>query len=374
MTPRTKLASLPLSVDTLLNGDLGGGLLNLPLLNGDAPLIGSLGVNVNSLLNLDQLNSAVDAAGGLLGFLNPTIQRAKTQINQLGQQLLTASDSSAVPLSSLPVGLDLMRTLNEVAALAPADLSLAPKAKFTVAAPAAASAHSVTSLIWPVGAQPIDQNSAFIGNAEAGLTEPGLYAWVCKIHPYMLGAVVVDDPLTPGLDFGKKLNVNVKGGIVVPSSADVVQELVQKFFRITTPDNWQVYSNTQTKNWNPYYPPAPILQYDANEQPVLIPSLDAYYNSKFNEGVTLPALTQRPSVPGVGELWVDTQMEKYAEQGQVRRGDQGRRAELDRDPEGGATTDQPQQSAQHVVGPRRKVHLSDGMVLRPSDRVRPDHG
>ncbi|GAA4208490.1 hypothetical protein GCM10023074_52190 [Microbispora amethystogenes] len=318
VTPRTKLASLPLNTDTLLNGDLGGGLLNLPLLNGDAPLIGSLGVNVNSLLNLDQLNSAVDAAGGALGFLNPTIQRAKTQINQLSQQLSTVPDSSATPLGSLPVGLDLMRTLKEVAALAPTDLSLAPKAKFAVAAPAAASAHSVTSLIWPVGAQPIDQNSAFIGNAEANLTEPGLYAWACKIHPYMLGAVVVDDPLTPGLDFGKKLNVNVKGGIVVPSSADVVQELVQKFFRITTPDNWQVYSNTQTKNWNPYYPPAPILEYDANEQPVIIPSLDAYYNSKFTEGVTLPALTQRPSVPGVGELWVDTQMEQYA--GKVKSG------------------------------------------------------
>jgi DNA-binding beta-propeller fold protein YncE len=123
---------------------------------------------------------------------------------------------------------------------------------------------------------------------------------------------VVDDPLTPGLDFGKKLNVAVKGGAVVPSSADIVQQLVQKFFRITTPDNWQTFSNTQTKNWNPYYPPAPILQYDANEQPVLIPSLDAYYNSKFAEGVTLPALTQRPTTPGVGELWVDTQMEKFA--------------------------------------------------------------
>ncbi|GAA1734444.1 copper oxidase [Luedemannella helvata] len=312
VTPRTKLLNLPLDTTTLLNTDLAEDLLDLPLLGGTAPLLGSLGLDLGGVLNLDQLNQAVDAAGGLLGFLNPTVQRAKSQINQLAQQVAGQPADSALPLSSLPVGLDLMRTLNEISNLAPRDLSLKPQAKFKVAAPQAASSHSVTSLIWPLGATPIDQSSAFIGDVTADLTEPGLYAWACKIHPYMLGAVVVDDPLTPGLDFGKKLNVAVKGGVVVPSSADIVQQLVQKFFRITAPDNWQVFSNTETKNWNPYYPTAPILQYDANEQPVLIPSLDSYYNSKFSEGVTLPALTQRPSTPGVGELWVDTQMEKYA--------------------------------------------------------------
>lgn len=311
VTPRTRLLSLPLDSIPLLNGNLGD-LLNLPIIDGDAPLLGSLGVNLNSLLNLDQLNQAIDSAGGLLGFLNPTVQRAKSQVNQLRDQLAGRNANEAVALSSLPVGLNLMETLEDLAELAPRDISLTPKATFKVAAPDSASAHSVTSLIWPVGAQPFDQSSAFIGNVETSLAEPGLYAWACKIHPYMLGAVVVDDPLTPGLDFGKRLNVAVKGGLVVPSNADVVQQLVQKFFRITNPDNWQRFSNTATSNWNPSYPPAPILMYDGAGQPVLVPLLDAYYDSKFNEGVTLPALTQRPAVPGVGELWVDTQMEKYA--------------------------------------------------------------
>lgn len=312
VTPRTRLLNLPLDTDTLLNGALGEDLLDIPLLGGEQPLLNELGVDVGSLLNLDQLTSAVDAAGGVLGFLNPTVQETKQQINQLKQQMTTQSVDSAVPLADLPVGIDLMQNLEELTNLAPENLSLTPTATFKVAAPAAGSSHSVTSIIWPVGAEPMDQAAAFIGDVETTLEEPGLYAWACKIHPYMLGAVVVDDPLTPGLDFGKKLNVAAKGGMVVPSSADIVQQLVQKFFRITNPDNWQTFSNTEEKNWNPYYPPAPILQYDANEQPVLIPSLDAYYDSKFSEGATLPALTQRPATPGVGELWVDTQMEQYA--------------------------------------------------------------
>ncbi len=317
VTPRTRLLDLPLDSLPLLNSNLGN-LTNLPIVGGEAPLLGSLGVDLNSLLNLDALNAAIDAAGGALGFLNPTVQRAKQQVNQFRTQLAGQSANEAVALSSLPVGIDLMRTLADLQALAPKDLSLIPKAKFKVAAPAAASSHSVTSIIWPVGATPLDQSSAFIGDVETSLVEPGLYAWACKIHPYMLGAVVVDDPLTPGLDFGKKLNVAVKGGMVVPSSADVVQQLVQKFFRITVPDNWQTFSNTEAKQWNPHYPPAPILMYDAAEQPVLVPLLDSFYNSKFSEGVTLPALNQRPSVPGVGEVWIDTQMEGYA--GKVKSG------------------------------------------------------
>jgi DNA-binding beta-propeller fold protein YncE len=311
VTPRTRLLDLPLDSLPLLNTNVGD-LLNLPIVDGDAPLLGSLGVDLNALLNLDVLNEAIDDAGGTLGFLNPTVQRAKQQVTQLKTQLAGRNANEAVALSSLPVGLDLMRTLADLGALAPRDLSLTPKATFKVAAPQASSSHSVTSLIWPVGATAFDQSSAFIGDVETSLAEPGLYAWACKIHPYMLGAVVVDDPLTPGLDFGKKLNVAVKGGMVVPSSSDVVQQLVQKFFRITAPDNWQTFSNTEAKAWNPSYPPAPILMYDAAEQPVLVPLLDAYYESKFSEGVTLPALTQRPSVPGVGELCVDTQMEQYA--------------------------------------------------------------
>ena len=63
--------------------------------------------------------------------------------------------------------------------------------------------HTMTSLLFPTGAEnmPFDTN-AQKGSASVVLRRPGLYVFVCKIHPYMLGAVIVDDPNTPGLDLG----------------------------------------------------------------------------------------------------------------------------------------------------------------------------
>src|SRR5204863_122854 len=51
--------------------------------------------------------------------------------------------------------------------------------------------HSITSLIRPVGAAIMDQTAGFVGTREYEFTEPGLYAFTCKIHPYMLGAAAV---------------------------------------------------------------------------------------------------------------------------------------------------------------------------------------
>src|SRR4029079_6607808 len=50
--------------------------------------------------------------------------------------------------------------------------------------------HTMTSLLFPIGAEnmPFDTN-AQKGSAEVVLKTPGLYVFVCKIHPYMLGAV-----------------------------------------------------------------------------------------------------------------------------------------------------------------------------------------
>ena len=60
------------------------------------------------------------------------------------------------------------------------------------------------------------------------------------VTPYMLGAVVVDDPLTSGLDFGKASMVNSRN-LVVPSNSDIVNRLVNTFFNITNPNNWQQF-------------------------------------------------------------------------------------------------------------------------------------
>ncbi len=298
---------------SLMNADMGDKLLNVRPASATSPTpaIGSLGVDPLAALNLDNLLSSVRAVGQAKPESMPDVLKAEALIGQLSTQLAAKPADTPVNLSAVPAGPPLMQTLDRLKADAPAIGAV--KTKFTIAAPAVASAHTVTGLIWPKGAKsfPFDQGGAFVGDTEVDLTQPGLYAFACKIHPYMLGAVVVDDPLTPGIDFGKELVVNSRG-LDVPSNADIIQQLVNKFFVITNPKNWQHYSNTEDRTWNPTFPPAPILQWDGSGAPVLVPNLDAAQKQKFGLPKTLHALTQRPAVPGVGEVWVDTQMEKYA--------------------------------------------------------------
>ncbi len=173
--------------------------------------------------------------------------------------------------------------------------------------------HSVTSLIRPVGAAVMDQGAGFVGTKEYEFTEPGLYAFTCKIHPYMLGAAVVDDPLTVGLDFGKQSIVNMyDGATVVPSFSDIIFRLVRTFFTATVPSNWQTFSATTPVTWDPQYPAAPILTYKANGAPSLLPTLDGFYQQYFKEPKILPPANLKPAIPGVGEVWIDTQFEKTA--------------------------------------------------------------
>jgi YVTN family beta-propeller protein len=288
----------------LLNADLAPAITNARV----APTMGT-GVDTTKLLNLDRLRSAVAAA---LGSDSPKLKTVDALISSFTAEMSGRSIGKGVNLTSLPSGQKLMSLLTSIGA--GDDVASVPvTVNFHVSAPTAAGVHTATSLIWPEGAEgfPFDQSAAWRGDHTVQLTKPGLYAFACKIHPYMLGAIVVDDPLTPGLDFGKKLVVNSRG-LDVPSNADVIQQLVQKFFTITEAGNWAKYSPTAATTWDEKYPPAPILMYDSAGSPVLVPSLDAMYQTKFAEPHTLPAATQRPKTPGVGEVWVDTQMEKFA--------------------------------------------------------------
>jgi DNA-binding beta-propeller fold protein YncE len=171
--------------------------------------------------------------------------------------------------------------------------------------------HTATSLIRPTGAANIDQAGGFTGTKTYPITEPGLYAFTCKIHPYMLGAIVADDPLTPGVDFGDQSIVKMyDGNTVVPTFSDIIFRLVKTFFTATVTDNWQRYLPTQSVTWDPVYPTAPILTRKADGTPALLPSLDAFFQSYFHEPTVLPPGNQKPATPGVGEVWVDTQFEQ----------------------------------------------------------------
>jgi hypothetical protein len=69
--------------------------------------------------------------------------------------------------------------------------------------------HTITSLIFPENAQnmPFDQPRASKSSQSVTLQDPGLYVFTCKVHPYMFGAVIVDDPATQGLDLGENISL-----------------------------------------------------------------------------------------------------------------------------------------------------------------------
>jgi DNA-binding beta-propeller fold protein YncE/plastocyanin len=183
--------------------------------------------------------------------------------------------------------------------------------RFDVSKPDAMTVHTATSLLFPTGASsmPFDQEQAFQGTEDVTLTDPGLYVFVCKLHPFMLGGVIVDDPATPELDLGKTLTL--MNGATVPSASDLALRLVRAFFNITSPGNYQVHSASKPTTWDPKYPAVPVRAFDKDGNPVVIPNLDAYFDSYFHEPVTLPKVTA-PSVKGVGEVWIDTEYEKTA--------------------------------------------------------------
>jgi len=163
--------------------------------------------------------------------------------------------------------------------------------------------HTMTSLLYPTGAanMPFDTN-AQKGSASVVLQTPGLYVFVCKIHPYMLGAVVVDDPATPGLDLGE--SITLVNGITVPTISDLATRLLRTFFIATNPANWQNFASPAP--WHIAYPPV-----DVRITGGAVVNLAAVLSQRYGNDGALPPLAA-PATPGVGEVWVDTQFERTA--------------------------------------------------------------
>jgi DNA-binding beta-propeller fold protein YncE len=168
--------------------------------------------------------------------------------------------------------------------------------------------HTRTSLIFPTGAinMPFDTEPRK-GSDEVVLHTPGLYVFTCKIHPYMFGAVIVDDPSTDGLDLGKE--VTLVNGIKVPTLSDLALRLLRTFFIATNPANWQDY--TSAAKWHITYPPVPVLVAGLDGVVVRVPDLAKALSDAFGNDKTLDALSN-PTTAAVGEIWVDTQFEKTA--------------------------------------------------------------
>ncbi len=183
--------------------------------------------------------------------------------------------------------------------------------KFDISEPATEAAHTISFIVWPEGAKnmPYGQPGGVTGVHSVDLLTPGLYAWQCIIHPYMLGAAVIDDPSTPGADFGPALHWI--DGSTMPSAAHEVMKTVQSFFIITEPANWQVYKADQDTTWDPQFPQAPIMAGNADGSPAFIPNLHNHLSKMFETPKTLKP-PKAPAEPGVGSIYYGSQWEMSA--------------------------------------------------------------
>ncbi|MBS0423314.1 MAG: copper oxidase [Proteobacteria bacterium] len=162
--------------------------------------------------------------------------------------------------------------------------------------------HTRSSLIYPTGAAGMPFNTEpKKGGDSLTLTTPGLYVFTCSIHPYMFGAVIVDDPATGGLDLGSSLSLI--NGITVPSSSDLATRLLRTFFIATNPANWQDYAKNTP--WHITYPNVDV------RVDIGVVNLPAVLNARYGNDIAL-ALLQNPAAPAIGEIWAATQFEMTA--------------------------------------------------------------
>ena len=171
--------------------------------------------------------------------------------------------------------------------------------------------HTFTSLLWPTGAanMPHDQYSAFKTTDEVVLEKEGLYVFVCKLHPFMLAAAVVDNNgLGDGkLELGNAVTlISYNQAVSVPTSSDLATRLLRTFFLITNPANYQDHNpaTNPSLKWHIAYPPLPV-------QTDLAPVLDLKVVLEARYGNDLPLEGPvKPSIAGIGEIWVDAEYEK----------------------------------------------------------------
>jgi len=162
--------------------------------------------------------------------------------------------------------------------------------------------HTRSSLIYPTGAAGMPFNTEpKKGGDSLTLTTPGLYVFTCSIHPYMFGAVIVDDPATGGLDLGSSLSLI--NGITVPSSSDLATRLLRTFFIATNPANWQDYAKNTP--WHITYPNVDV------RVDIGVVNLPAVLNARYGNDIALAPL-QNPAAPAIGEIWAATQFEMTA--------------------------------------------------------------
>jgi hypothetical protein len=278
-----------------------------PVTTRRGPKRGDAGRALVRALNIDRTVAAVRAVGAAHPAVAPQAARAESLLGQLVAELATLPADAPVGLPELAVGPELTATLATLRAAAPADTAVT--VSFTVDPKRSRGERNPVGAVAPEGAQGFpfaDPTGPFVGTRTVQLTDPGLYVFADSVVPDVLGAVLVDDPLTVGLDFGPRLRIAGPGGeTVVPSTDDLVQSMVDDFFTATIPDNRPRPSSTEEVPWSPRHPAVPVLQQDAAGDPVLVPNLDAYFDRHFGYPRMLPR-TAKPKARGIGTVLVST--------------------------------------------------------------------
>ncbi|MDQ4072739.1 MAG: hypothetical protein M3162_00400, partial [Thermoproteota archaeon] len=161
--------------------------------------------------------------------------------------------------------------------------------------------HTITSLAFPAGAvgMPFDMTEPTKGSKSITLNDPGLYIFTCKVHTYMFGMVIVDDPSTQGLDVGQ--NIKLINGIEVPSNSDLATRLLRTIFIATNPSNWQ--NHTANDVWHITYPNVDVRMANG-----IVANLPSLLSERYGNDIRLAPITN-PKTQGMGEVWIDTQFE-----------------------------------------------------------------
>ena len=192
--------------------------------------------------------------------------------------------------------------------------------------------HTAAPLLYPTGGAPTSGGSPFKAILDphappivntVTLSEPGLYVFFCDIHVYMFAAVIVDETLADGLQLGKTIDlphVLATGVSGLPTASNLALRLVNAFFLITNPNNWQYFPLSGTATWAPTYPDLPVpIQVSTNgvDYDVTVPAhgLGGVIGPIFGipVGGAQLAAPVPPAEKGVGEVWVNTQFETQGE-------------------------------------------------------------
>ena len=183
--------------------------------------------------------------------------------------------------------------------------------------------HTITTLLWPSDADsgeqhaiPFDQTKAYRGGGIVKLDTPGLYVFTCKVHPYMFGAVIVDDDfsadgtLNLGPDGALNLgeSIDLVTGLTVPTASNLALQLLNAFFIVTAQSNWQDFSGDPTSTWDVIYPNVDV-KITGGGVVNLHDTLSAIFGNSKNYVSDLHGL-HTPGTAGIGEVWINTQFEK----------------------------------------------------------------